>query len=273
VACDALDSVISNYGNAVVGAAGSASIVQAVAGIVRSILYRIASAGFGVDGAAIDIVMHPTVWDCVADAWACEYGLSCNSAANIQMENDALATAALRDQFKNQMILPIDGRNYPVVLDNGISVTNRPVGNQTARCSSIYVITRNLAGAPNGGVITYGEYQDMQETAGSVISWFRQTFGASPVDITDGGRFAVTSTNSGGYCFDAKVLSKPRLRMLMPQLAGRVTNVCCIPTGTYPDVTGSGGVYAVGGGPVFSPPNYLYGDCWPTHVGDPTNPR
>ncbi len=218
------------------------------------------------DGAVIDIVMHPTLWDCVADAWACEYGLSCQSTT-ITMNNDALATADLRDKFKNSMQLPVDGRMYPVTLDNGIAVTNRPVGNVTARCSSIYVITRNLPGAPNGGVITYGEFQDMQKTAGDVIAWFRKMFGATFADVTDGGRFAVAPGVHGGFCFDAKVLTKPRLRMLMPQLAGRVTNVCCIPTGTYPDVTGSGGVYEVDGGPLFSPPNYLYGDCWPTHVG------
>jgi hypothetical protein len=62
-------------------------------------------------------------------------------------------------------------------------------------------------------------------------------------------------------------MTKPRVRMLMPQLAGRLTNVCCVPIGTYPDVTGSGGIYEVGGGATTTPPNYLYGDCWPTHVG------
>lgn len=270
IACDGLDSVIYNYGNAVVGAAGSASIVADISGIVRSILYRITTAGFSEDGAIIDIVMHPTLWDCVADAWACEYGLQCNSWTSSQtrvMQNDALAVAQLRDDFRNGMYLPVDGRNYPVTLDNGIAVTNRPVGNNTARCSSIYVITRVLPGAPNGGVITFGEFQDFQASAGEAMAYFRQNFGAVPVTVTDGGRFAHAPTTSGGFCFDARILTKPRVRMLMPQLAGRVTNVCCIPNGTYPDVTGSGGIYEVDGGPVTSPPNYLYGDCWPTHVG------
>ena len=270
VACDALDSTISNYANQVVGQAGSDSIVAEVSGILRSILYRIQTAGFSEDGAIIDIVMHPTLWDCVADAWACEYGLRCASAtvANEKiMQNDALAVAQLRDEFKNGLFLRIDGRNYPVTLDNGIAVTNRPVGNVTARCSSIYVITRVLPGAPNGGVITYGEYQDMAASGSEAMAYFQRNFGAVPVTVTDGGRFAHAPTTHGGFCFDARVLTKPRLRMLMPQLAGRVTNVCCITTGTYPDVTGSGGIYEVDGGPKFTPPNYLYGDCWPTHVG------
>jgi len=273
-ACNALDSIIRNYGNAVVGATGSPSIVAQVSAIVRSILYRIQTAGFDSSTAQIDIVMHPTLWDCVADAWACEYGLTCQSTSTTTtMENNSLALAELRDEFKNGLFLRIDGENYPVTLDNGITVTNLPHGNVTKRCSSIYVITRVLPGAPQvtdspgGGIITWGEYQDMQASGGDVIAWFRNTFGASIVDVTDGGRFAVAPTTSGGFCFDVRVLTKPRVRMTMPHLAGRVTNVCCVPLGTYPDASGSGGIYEVDGGVSFTPPNYLYGDCWPTHVG------
>lgn len=271
VACDGLDSVVNTFSNQIVGATGSASVVAAVSGLIRSIRYRIQAAGFSTDGAVIDIVMHPTLWDCVADAWACEYGVNCATGAAVT--NDALAVANLRDEYVNQLYLTVDGLRYPVTLDNGITVTNIPVGNETAHCSTIYAITRVLPGAPpvpdspGGGVITYGEYQDMQKTAGNVMAWFNSMFGASPVSVTDGGRYAVAPTTQGGYCFDARILSKPRLRMLMPQLAGRLTNVCCIPIGTYPDVSGSGGVYEVDGGATTTPPNYLYGDCWPTHVG------
>ena len=271
LACDALDSVIMNFSSNVVGATGSPSIVAYVSGLIRSIRYRIMAAGFSPAGAIIDIVMHPTLWDCVADAWACEYGVNCSTGATAT--NDALAVAELRDEFIAGEYLTVDGLRYPVTLDNSISVTNTPVGNETARCSSIYAITRYLPGgpvvpdSPGAGVITYGEYQDFDRTAGDSISWFRSQVGASPISVTDGGRFMVAPTTSGGFCFDAKILTKPRIRMLMPQLAGRVTNVCCIPVGTYPDVSGSGGVYEVDGGASTTIPNYLYGDCWPTHVG------
>lgn len=272
LACPAVDSIVNSFGSAIVGATGSASIVAAISALVRSIRYRIMTAGFSTDGSVIDIVMHPTLWDCVADAWACEYGLNCSTGATAT--NDALAVANLRDRFISDMALPIDGLRYPVTLDNGIAVTNTPVGNETARCSTVYVITRILPGgpvvpdSPGNGVITYGEYQDMQATAGNVMAWFNQQFGATPVSVTDGGRFAVAPTTSGGWCFDARILTKPRVRMLMPQLSGRLTNVCCIPLGTYPDVSGSGGAYDLCGGAVSTPENYLYGDCWPTHVGD-----
>lgn len=271
IACPALDSIVTSYGSALVGATGSASIVSAVSGLVRSIRYRIMTGGFDTNGAVIDIVMHPTLWDCVADAFACEYGLNCATGA--VATNDALAVANLRDQFISDMYLPVDGLRYPVTLDNGISTTLVPVGNETAHCSSIYVITRVLPGgpvvpdSPGNGVITYGEFQNMQATAGNVMAWFNNQFGATPVSVTDGGRFAIAPTTSGGWCFDARILTKPRIRMLMPQLSGRLTNVCCLPIGTYPDVSGSGGVYDLCGGAVSTPENYLYGACWPTHIG------
>ena len=272
MACDGLDSVVDTYGSQVVGATGSTSIVAAISGLVRSIRYRIMTAGFSTDGAIIDIVMHPTLWDCVADAWACEYGVNCATGATAT--NDALAVAELRDKFINGMYLTVDGLNYPVTLDNGIAVTNTPVGNETARCSTVYVITRVLPGgppvpdSPGGGVITYGEYQDFSRTAREALAWLQSQTGSSRIGVTDGGRFATAPMFNGGFCFDAKVLTKPRIRMLMPQLSGRLTNVCCIPIGTYPDVTGSGLTYEVDGGASTTPPNYLYGDCWPTHVGD-----
>jgi len=271
IACNGLDSVIDSFNGDVVGATGSSSVVAEISGLIRSIRYRIQAAGFSTDGSVIDIVMHPTLWDCVADAWACEYGLNCQLGATPQ--NDALAVANLRDRFVNELYLTVDGLRYPVTLDNGINVTLTPVGNDTAFCSTIYAITRILPGgppvpdSPGGGVITYGEYQDFSKTGAGALQWFASQTGHNPISVTDGGRFVVAPQFSGGYCFDAKIMTKPRIRMLMPQLAGRLTNVCCIPIGTYPDVTGSGGVYEVGGGATTTPPNYLYGDCWPTHVG------
>ena len=267
IACDALDSIVNSYGSQVIGATGSASIVAEVSALVRSIRYRINAAGFSTNGAVIDLVMSPTLWDCLADAWACEYGINCATGATAT--NNALAVANLRDRFVSELSLPIDGLRYPVTLDNGIAVTNTLVGNETAKCSTIYAITRILPGAPpvpdspGNGVITYGEYQDFSATAGNVMAWFNSQFGAVPISITDGGRFAVAPTTSGGWCFDARILTKPRVRMLMPWTSGRLTNVCCIPLGTYPDVTGSGGIYEVGGGVSSTIPNYLYGDCWP----------
>jgi hypothetical protein len=81
------------------------------------------------------------------------------------------------------------------------------------------------------------------------------------LSTTDGGRFAIGGTTHGVFCFDARILVKPRLICIMPWLQGRIQNVCHVPLGTYPDVTGSGGVYEREGGTATKPYLGLYGDC------------
>ena len=260
-ACTALDSTLIDFAGANAGTEGD--IVRYLSALVSRILMRIETAGFNSDGAAIDIVMHPVLWDCVARAFACAADIQCEmwtSDGQRTVTNDALAVEERLSRFKNSKVLPIGGKEYPVTLDNGITYTS--VGNEFQ--SDIYVITRRLPGGPNGGTITWGEYQDFERTAGPALNDLRAWAGSSPIRLTDGGRFAVAGTDSGGFCFDAKVLTKPRIRMLMPQLSGRVQDVNCNPTLDPIDPTGSGGDYAVDGGVAYTPPNDLYGDCFDT---------
>ena len=256
IACNALDAYIRSYGSAVIGAVGAPNIVDEIAAIVRSTRYRASGAELDESTMVTYIVMHPIHWDQVAQEWACRYGLNCANSG-ITMSNDALAVAELRDKFQSGMAVPIDGRMYSVILDNGIPLTPTPVGNETAFCGHISVITTQI----EGETIFWGEYQDMNKTAGAVMAWFRSMFGASPTAISDGGRFLYAATTSGGFCFDARILAKRRIIARMPQLSGRLTNVCAIPLGTYPDVTGSGGLYERDGGPSSKPYLGLYGDC------------
>jgi hypothetical protein len=257
-ACNALDSYMRNYGNNVIGAVGSPSIVAYIAGMIRTIRYRIAGANLNEATAAIHLVMHPILWDCVADAWACEYGLVCqNTTSSAPTRNDALAVADLRDYFRKNMVLRVDGVEYPVVLDNQIPVTAVPIGNETGFRSNIVLITTSV----EGETITWGEFQNMEQTAAHVTAWFRSMFNANIVSFTDGGRYAVAPTTYGGFCFDGRILTKPRIIARMPQYLGRIYNVVCVPQGTYADVTGSGGLYELDGGTDAKPYLGLYGPC------------
>lgn len=257
--CAALDSTLLDFGGNEASTEGD--IVRYLSALVQRIIMRIETAGFNSDGAGIDIVMHPVLWECVARAFACAADIRCEMWTSSEIRavtNDALAVEERLARFKNSKVLPIYGKEYPVTLDNGISYSS--VGDEFQ--SDIYVITRTLPGGPNGGTITYGEYQDFEQTAGPALRDLRNWAGYEPIRIVDGGRFAVAGTDSGGFCFDAKVLTKPRIRMLMPQLSGRVQNVNCNPTLDPIDPTGSDGDYEVDGGSTWVPSNTLYGDCF-----------
>jgi len=233
--CPALDSHLANYNSAVVGALGSPSIVNSIAGIVRSLRYRIAGGNFQPDAARMYIVMHPRQWDAVCDAWACEYGLVCaNTTAAAATRNDAMAIAEFRNRLWRSMVLPIDGREYPVVLDNLIPQVVAPYGSVSKFCSDIYVLTTHI----DGMEVLYGEFQNLEQTTRETLAWFRSMFNSQPISITDGGRFAHAPTTAGGFCFDGRILTKPRIIARMPWTSGRLQNVCVVPTGTYPDVTG-----------------------------------
>jgi hypothetical protein len=191
--------------------------------MLRSIRYRISGSGLDPNSADIVLVMGPQHWDVLSAAVACEYGLTCNVGPTTQQ--DALEVARMRDRFIAESIIRIDGKDYPVIVDNLIAQTTSAYGNVTKFCSDIYAITLSV----NGRVITYGEYQNFNETAGSTIAWMTSQFGATPIAITDGGKFMHAPTFSGGLCFDVRTFTKPRIIMKMPQFSGRVQNVCVVP--------------------------------------------
>lgn len=234
--CNSLDSIMLNYGSSIVGATGSPSILSYIRSLLNAIRYRAAGANLNADSATTTLVMRPEVWDAVAAAAACEYGLQCNVGATTY--NNAMEIAKIRDQYLSGMYLTIDGRNYPVLLDNLMPVTTTAYGTGTRWCSDIYALTTDI----EGQTVMWGEYQDFNATASSIISEMRSSFGATPVAVTDGGRFAHAATFSGGFCMDVRTLTKPRILSTMPQLSGRVQNVCVVPmdNALWPAATGSG---------------------------------
>jgi hypothetical protein len=241
--CDMLDSYLKDYESNVVGEDGSPSILANLRAVVRSVNYRIMGMGFSPDTADQAFVMSTRAWEQVAEAAACEYGLVCadNSAPTRQ---DAVATRQRAEEWMNQRYLILDGKRYSVMIDNMKPYTTEYYGNVTKFCEDIYFLTKSVAGR----TIFWGEYQDFNRTAGDTMAWLRSTFGVSGFAVTDGGKFLHAPTYSGGYCFDVRTIFKPRLLCIMPQLQGRLQNVCYVPEGYYPDATGSGGTYELSGG-------------------------
>jgi hypothetical protein len=169
----------------------------------------------------------------------------------------------MRDRFMAESVLPIDGRDYPVIIDNLMSVSRSAHGNGTKHCSDIFILTTQVEGQR----ALWGEYLNFNEVGGAALAYLRQLFGNNPIAITDGGRFAHAPTFSGGFCFDVRTLMSTRIVARMPQLQGRVQNVCAKPlyNKAYPDVTGSDDTYELAGGVSTKPYLYLYP---PRNLGD-----
>lgn len=253
LACNALDAFLLNYGNNTPAADGAFAIREWFRRMVQQFRIRADRAGLDWDTAEMDIVMTPNMWDCVSRTYACA-GVDLCSVTNT---NNRIVVNADQNQsryedYLSRMALPIDGRWYPVVLDSQIPETT---GQANGICSDIYFITRTISGR----TITYGNYQNFDQTYGRIRNEMAAMFGSDEIALTDAGRFAMIRSQVRG-CFDIQAITKPRLVLEMPQLTGRIRNVCCNVLGQpFPDVTGSGRIYSVGGGRSTTPVPTLYG--------------
>lgn len=255
LACDAIDAFLLNYNNNSPQADGTLAIRTWFHRMVNQFRTRANRAGLDWDTAKMYIVMTPNLWECVARVYACSGVDLCGTFSLSQNVNnvDANQAQARYEDYLRSMMLPIDGRMYPVVLDSQIPET---AGQANGICSDIYFITTDISGR----TVTYGNYQDFNKTYGRVRNEMVSMFGSDDIAITDNGRFALVRQNSRG-CFDVQAYTKPRLVLEMPQLTGRIRNVCCDVTGEpYPDVTASGRVYELGGGRSITPVPTLYGN-------------
>lgn len=255
IPCDGLDSYLLDYGNNLLASDGTYSINDWFRRMVLQFMRRAEGAGMDWESANMYIVMSPNMWDGVAKRYACAGIDLCNvTATNNEVSASADQAQMRYEEYLTRQALPIYGRWYPVVIDSQVPEST---GQPNGVCSDIYFITTAI----NGEEITFGQYQDFNQTYGSVRDEMVRLFGSDDIAITDNGRYALVRDNSRG-CFDLQTYMKPRIVMKMPQLSGRIQNVCHnILGGPVPAPTASGSIYEVGGGRSITSIPTLYGDC------------
>ena len=219
------DSTIldANYGNLDSG--------LDIVGLLQEAEYHVATLAEdtvgGVDGW---IVMRPQVWKHLTEVWPCQYntGACSNSIVNNTDVNavviDGRENITERDAMRRSLVIQINGKDYPVVLDSGIAestnaddAANHDPGEYS---SSIYFIPRMIAG---NLPVTYWQYLDFTAASAQIALLNNQaTF------WTDNGRF-LWSYDSVHSCFKLKMRTEPRIVLRTPQLAWRVDNVLIAP--------------------------------------------
>lgn len=250
--CSALDSFLMNYGYNAVAADGTYAIRKWFHRMVNQFKHRAQRAGLDWDTANMFIAMSPNLWECIAMVYACVGVDLCAVTGQNRVNVSADQAQSRYENYLSSMRLPIDGREYEVVTDSQISESH---GQANGSCSDIQFITTEI----NGEEITYGQYQDFNQTYGRVRQELVSMFGSDDIAITDNGRYALIRDNSRG-CFDVQAVTKPRIVARMPWLMGRIRNVCCSVTQEpYPDTSGSNRVYEKEGGRDDTPPPVLYG--------------
>jgi hypothetical protein len=170
------------------------------------------------------IVLRPELWAELSAVWPCRYltNRCSNSAGDNPVVINDDGNVRMRDDMRNGLYIDINGRRYPIVLDDGIyentNVTSASVpSGQFA--SSLYFVPLRIRGSfPT----LYWEHIDYRGVS-QVVSPLGQ--GARNVPFwTDNGRF-LWVYRENGYCFDIQCKVEPRLVLRTPHLAGKIQNI------------------------------------------------
>lgn len=232
----ALDSDVKDFGwNNVAGPAGN------IVTILSVLMWYLENNAEGMQLEPVDwaIVMRPTLWYELSAIWPCLYLTNrCrdSSGANVAVINDD-TNVEMTTRLRRDMVLPINGREYPVVTDHGIyehTATTDP-GNLVAGqfASTIYAVPLTALGGMPVTTRQYLNYKDPVATANiAPFQQYRRDF------WTDRGIF---SWAYDGYMWCYKLGAKTEQRVILrtPQLAGRIDHVMYEPTqhlrDPYPD--------------------------------------
>ena len=214
------------------GAWGEVDGAYDIVGTLRKLMAHLEDmAENTVGGAQFAIAMRAKMWDAITDVWSVKYvneittSVSASSASRLIL--DAGTLTAQRDAMKQGMVLPLGGKLYPVIIDNGIKEQNNaddgvniPLGSYS---SSIYIVPFTIG---PGMPVLYWEYLD----------WSKSIAMASAAGITnaltfwtDGARF-IWTIDQNKMCIKLQTRTEPRIVLRTPQLAARIDDLLVTPT-------------------------------------------
>ena len=205
------------------------------------------------------IVMRPELWQILSGLVPLQAVESALLNTTIQQRYainlDGSTIVAERDRLRAGMVLPLNGRSYKVVLDDGINeLTNATNANLEAGeyASDVYFWPLTYLGGRPATRIDYKDFrfinEELRATGGLVGDFYK----ASPE-----GRFAWTWVKDG-WCFKIQAKIEPRIILRTPQLAGRIQNVKYVPMQHLRSPDPDSPYFEKGGVSTRTPPTYYY---------------
>lgn len=226
--CPSLDSYIVNFNFSSVEDNTWQLFVEIVE-MVR-FLEQLASST-GLNPVDFRFVMRLNLFNQIVDRWPCVYASfrcelnSLPNESNISINVDGNQQKADADAMRIGRYLKIDGKNYPVVIDDAMPMdTNTTLGNDFLLsgefASDIYFLPFMVR---SGIISTYLEWFDYDSQNG-VLQALRDGRLTQEVWTSDSGRFLWTFYREL-WCVSWAAKIEPRLRLLTPHLAGRISNI------------------------------------------------
>lgn len=173
------------------------------------------------------IAMTPMLWQQITTVWplmvytqeAAAPVLPTGATVNLDGRTNYLETLSMRQS----MTITINGRTYPVVVDDGIPYVAGGTSGQppTTETSTIYFVPNSILG---GGLpVTYYEYKDYRMIGNELQDW------NGVVNFwTDNGMYNWTM-DQRLWCFNTHAKLENRIIARTPFLFGRLDNVVASP--------------------------------------------
>ena len=226
VVCPGADSIIRSMANLQVGTNGGTYVTQ-ITNVMRNL--KFIASRTGLLPARWAIAMRWSLFYELTEIWPCAYlSYRCSPATGIELASiDSAAQVQMRDDMRGDFAnmtgqyLLIDGEKVQVVIDDGITET---MGAGEVFTSSIYFLPITVLG---GTPVLYWEYFDFEgPNAVNDIKGFAPD---GSYFSSDGGRFLWHRKPPFNWCVEMAALSKPRIVLETPYIAGRLTNVNYVP--------------------------------------------
>lgn len=264
--CPSLRSILQPFSYANISSSGGQSIVNVLTYMMRMLRYNAERMNFG--GTTWAIVMRQSLfWELTA-VWPCAYlTYRCLAQDNTQTQlvinsNDQIM---MRDEMRQGNYLLIDGVKYPVVIDDGIIEENRSANANipiVGFASDIYVVPLTIRDGSMAA--TFWEYFDFSADNAAMSNIDVSGYGS--FFWTDGGRYLWSRKPPTNWCVQMLSKIEPRLILLTPHLAGRITDVVYVPFMHERDSI-NGDYYFVDGGVTSRSAQRLYSDWNSTTPG------
>lgn len=219
VACGALDSDVKDFNYGEIDGADP-DIVAWISMLCQYLENN--SRGMGLEPVTWVLAMRPQLfWELTA-IWPCRYLTDrCSDLASTQVTQLVGDNSVrMRDEMRNGRFLTVNGRRYPVALDDGIfedTPTTTAELNPGEFASDLYVVPLTARNIP----VLYWEHLDYSKISSQDLAVLnnKQRFFSS-----DGGRYmwAVQDLN---WCFKLQGKLEPRVVLRTPQLAGRLQHI------------------------------------------------
>ena len=219
VACAAADSIIRSFGDLRVDSNGT-SFVRTLTYIMRNLKYIAEHAGL--NPAEWVLAMRwglwyeiTEIWPCAYNTYRCQTGIFTTSQTQV---TDSAANIRMRDEMRAGRYLLIDGERIPVVTDEAIAETEPAAG---VFESQIYFVPLRVLGNTPTTFLEAFNY----DAPGAAMEAARVFAPDGSYYTSDSGRFLWHRKPPTNYCVQIMAKTEPRLLLLTPHLAARLTDI------------------------------------------------